>query len=313
MATYIDAVLEACETALGHLVTEYNDDLQSTLDTVASNPTYAFMPEPGQMTVITDPVAVRQFYIDSRKVFKPAVSRIMTHVAADWYEFLENVPTRYDVVADRDLTLNTVTLFPNGGDGIQGEFLWERAPEDDPHPLPVPEELNAHSVIPTVRLRNAKVHERYLEALGEGRIDDVMAHLSKDALWAVRSYAPDAGPAPMIKAEGGDQVRQVLEAWCGLFEVERIAVVTRLSTEWYVFADELYTVRLKSGPDAGQRREFRTAMIYPLNRDGRIQGALGYGTDLVEATSRANMPVGQISYLREGYIDTFCEPTPARD
>jgi hypothetical protein len=310
MPSYIDAVLGSCETALGHLVTEYVDDLESTLATVTARPTYAFMPEPGTMTVITDPDEVRQFYIDSRKEFKPAVSRVMTHIATDWYEFLENVPTRYDLIGSRDSTLNTVVLFPNAGDGIQGEFLWERAPADDPAPLPVPEELNPTGVIPTVRLRNAKMHERYLDTLSAGRIDDVVTLLSRDSLWAVRSYAPDAGPAPMIKAEGREQVREVLEAWSALFEVERAAVTTRLATEWYVFADELYTVKLKTGPQVGQRREFRQAVIYPLNRDGLIQGALGYGTEMVPATARANMKVGKISYLREGYSDTLCDPVP---
>lgn len=313
MPTYIDAVLESCETALGHLVTEYVDDLEWTLRTVASKPTYAFMPKPGTMTVITDPAGVRQFYIDTRKEVLPSVTRIMTHLASDWYEFLENVPTRQIVGEGRDATLNTVTLFPNGGDGIQGEFLWERAPEDDPEPLPVPAELNPSGVIPTVRLRNAKVHERFVDALAAGRVDDAVALLSPAPLWAVRSYAPDAGPAPMIKAEGRDEVRQVLQAWCDLFDVERVAVVTRLATEWYVFAEELFTVVVKAGPLAGQRREFRQANVYPVNRDGLIQGALGYGTDLVEATSRATMAIGQISYLREGYTDTLCEPTTAGD
>lgn len=310
MPTYIDAVLESCETAMGHLITEYVNDLEWTLRTVGSNPTYAFMPEPGTMTVITDPVGVKQFYVDSRQEALPSVTRILTHVSSDWYEFLENAPTRQVVKERRDATLNTVTLFPKGVGGIQGEFLWERAPEDDPEPLPVPEGLNPAAVIPTVRLRNAKVHERYLDAVRGGRIDEMLSWLTPDALWAVRSYALDAGPAPMIKAEGRDQVAEVLRAFNAIFEIERIAVTTRLATEWYVFADELYTVRLKTGPDAGERREFRQAMIYPLDRNGQIQGALGYGTELIQATSRANMEIGPVSYARDGYTDTFCEPTP---
>lgn len=312
MATYIDAVLGSCETALGHLVTEYVNDLDLTLSTVTATPTYAFMPEPGTMTVITDSEGVRDFYIKWRKTELPAVTRILTHVSSDWYEFLENVPTRYEVEEDRVSTINTVTLFPSAGDGIQGEFLWERAPEDDPTPLPVPAELNPSGVVPTVKLRNAKLHERFVEALADGRVDNAMALMSPTPLWAARSYAADAGPAPMIKAEGRDQLRQFLTDWCGLFQVNRVAVVTRLATEWYVFADELYTVTLKTGPEAGQQREFRIAAVYPVNSAGLLQGALGYGTDLAEATSRANMAVGQISYLRDGYTDTLCEPTVER-
>lgn len=309
MPTYVDAVLAARQTALGHLVTEYVDDLEATLATVTKHPTYAFMPEPGRMTVITDPDGVREFYVESRKEFKPAVSRLLTHLASDWYEFLENAPTRYVVGEDRVATLNTVTLFPSAGDGIQGEFLWERAPEDDPAPLPVPDELNPTATIPTVRLRNAKVHERYLTALREGRIDDIMDLLAPEPLWAVRSYAPDAGPAPMIKAEGREQVRELLQDWCDLFEVEHISVLSRLATEWYVFADELYTVTVRSGPLAGQLREFRNAVIHPISRNGAIQGALGYGTNLAEPSARSQNEVGKISYLRQGYTDTLGEPT----
>jgi quinol monooxygenase YgiN len=314
---FVDTLLASRQAFLGHLDTELKDDPEATMATVRNPPTYAIahsvgVPGTERMVAITDHDGVREFYAAADERIKPTGVRVVTNVSSDWYDFMENVPTRHFLREDRYVTMNSVVLVPRAGDFIQGEFLWERSPEEgEPQPQDVPEELGSRGVIPTVRLRNAKVHERFLDAVRAGRLDDAMAFLDTEPLWAARSYAPDAGPAPLIKAEGRDQVRALLEAWTAVFDVERVSVLTRVATDWYVFADELYTVTVKSGPLTGKRREFRQAIFYPVSPDGVIQGAMGYGTDLVEPSSRSDFEVGRISYARDGFADTLCEPSPS--
>lgn len=307
--TYVDAVLDTLSIVEFHVSSEYDLDFEAVIRSVSKSPTYAFMPEPGRLTVITDHDGVRDFYAAARDEFTPIASRIMTHVAGDWYEFEENVPTRCVLEDDRMVTLNTAMIFPNAGDGIQGEFLWQRLEEELPE-LHVPPELGALGPLPTVRLRNARIHELYLDRLRSGKVDEIMSSLAEDCLWAVRSYVQEGEAGPMIKAEGRSEVRDVLEAWTQTFEVQNLAVLTRVATEWYVFAEELYTVEIKTGPLTGELRRFRTAVIYPIGGSGAIQGALGYGTDLVEADS----PVpdfGRISWVSEGVEDDLCLPETA--
>jgi hypothetical protein len=307
--SYVDAILDSMHAAEAHLPTEYQDDVDLTIATVTPRtPTYCFMPEPGRITVITDPVGVREFYISSRLDFRPMTSRIMTHIASDFYVFQENVPTRRILADGSYATINTAMVFPNAGDGIQGEFLWERYPGEEEAPA-VPSELGPLVDVPTLKLRNAKIHERYLQRLRSGNSDAVAETLADDCLWAVRSYLPDAEERPIVKAEGKAQVLEVLGAWHEAFELERLSVLTRLATEWYVFADELYTVRPKSGPDAGELREYRKASIYPIGRGGFIQGELGYGSELTVPSERSEREVGAITWPRPEFTEDLCEPT----
>lgn len=306
--TFVDALMNAMQTAEVHLASEYVDDLGATLDSVTATPTYAFMPAPGRLTVITDPSGVRDFYVNARSVFEPMASRLFTHLAGDFYEFQENVPTRKLVAENRLVTINTVNIFPAARDGIQGEFLWERYPGQEPAPS-VPENLGPADNIPTLKLRNAKVHERFLDALRFGDVDRLTTLLADDCLWAIRSYLPDCDEMPLMTAVGRGQVIALLKRWLAFASIERLSVLTRLATDWYVFAEELYTVRFNRGPNAGSLKEFRMASVYPIGAGGIIQGALGYGTDLVEPSPRSQREVGAISWVQEGsFEDDLMEP-----
>ena len=92
----------------------------------------------------------------------------------------------------------------------------------------------------------------------------------------------------------------LLTSWFEAFSVEGISVLTRLATEWYVFAEELITLRPKSGPKAGRLLECRKAAVYPIAPGGRLQGQLGWGTDLTDARESLDREVGGIRYLQDG-------------
>ena len=161
--------MQTLQTAEEHIASEYIDDLPATLASVTAKPTYAFMPEPGRIMVITDPEGVRDFYLGVRSSFDPVASRLFTHLGSDWYVFSENVPTRRLHESGRYVTMNTVNLFPRAADGIQGEFLWERYDFEDTEPV-VPPELGPNR-LSTSTQASEREDSRAIRACPSGRED----------------------------------------------------------------------------------------------------------------------------------------------
>lgn len=159
---------------------------------------------------------------------------------------------------------------------------------------------NPTTPVPLQAVRNLKIHADHLARLSSGCIDDIVASLSEDCIWAVRNYLPDRDTSPMMKAEGPAAVRSYFEKLMDTWEFEEISVLNRLVKDWYVFAEELYVARARSGAERGKRKQFRKASIYPITQAGRIQGELGYGTDLTDAASASRSPVGRPFWFEPG-------------
>lgn len=299
---HAEAVLQSLRTAEGHVHAEYLEDLSGTLASVSREPRYAMMPEPGRVAVICDNEGVVKFYNDSRRNFIPGASRMVAQVATDWYVFFENVPTRVSAVDGRINTIHTTTLFPKAPDGIRGEFLWERyVTTDAPAGLPALEGAAPH--VPAMTVRNLGIHEQYLDALCKGERGRIAAMLDEKCICAVRNYLPDtpnapnAANAPMATAQGARESMALLDRWLDAWAVERVCILNRLATDWYVFAEELLVVSAKRGPDRGLRRQYRKATVYPINPAGRIQGELGYGTDLEAPSASADHTLGMAYFV----------------
>jgi hypothetical protein len=297
---HVNEVLETLQTAETHVDTEYVDDLEGTLASVSASPRYAFMPAPGSISIIQDSAGVRQFYVNNKKEFEPVASRIITHVATDWYEFQENVPTRRLVATGELVTLNTVNIFPKAHDGIQGEFLWQRSPQRTDHSADHDATGPRGESLPSRALRNAENHERFLYCLRHAQLDELCTLLDPHCLWAGREYRPDEDSGALVAASGVEEVRSLLQGWVDDFAVERLSVLNRVSSEWYVFAEVLLTVRLKTGTRAGRLQEFRKAAVYPFAESGLIQGELGYGTAAGEPSVLSEREVGRIHWIQAG-------------
>jgi SnoaL-like domain len=298
----LDAALASIATAERHIETEYQDDLTLTLATVtAEHPRYAMMPTPGRIEVVTDSAGVRAFYESSRAIFKPAALRIRTQIATDWYFFLEGVASRRDTRTGEEFTINTVTLFPAAPDGIVGEFLWERH-EAPPGSSAGPAAHGARTDLPVAAVRSLTLHDELLDALRAGDLEALTAPFAEDFLLANRSYV--AGP-PMVKGEGRAAARDYWDAFLRTYRVEDVAVVNRNATEWYVFAEEALTVSRRDVADGSE--QFRVAVFYPLTANGRIQGELGYGTDLAPADTARSPALGRAFYGRPEYVDPLRE------
>jgi hypothetical protein len=293
----VEAVLRSLKTAERHVDSEYVDDHAETLASVSREPRYAMMPKPGVVKVICDGAGVAQFYEDARDAFLPGASRIVAQIATDWYVFLENVPTRIDAVSLAPRTLHTATLFPKAPDGIRGEFLWERSVSDPAPDFHVP---HADGPVPHASVRNLQIHERYLGALLSGDNEEIGELLDRSCIWAERNYLPDATERPMLELVGADAVVDSLACWRSAFRLERISILNRLVTDWYVFAEELLVMG-----DAGDtaRRQYRRAAIYPITPTGKIQGTLAYGTDIEPASPTAEHELGAAFWERAGPHD----------
>ncbi len=296
--SHVEAVLQSLKTSEGHVNAEYVDDLTGTLASVSREPRYAMMPEPGRVAVITDNDGVVKFYNDSREAFTPGASRMVAQIATDWYVFYENVPTRLTKADGKVHTLHTTTLFPKAPDGIRGEILWERyVTSEAPSGLLQLEGAAAH--VPGVKVRNLDVHEQFLGALVRGDRERIAALLDDNCIWAVRSYLPDAAAKPMATAQGAREALSLIDRWLAAYTLERVSVLNRLVTEWYVFAEELLVVGEKGGRGRPRRRQYRKASFYPISPAGRIQGELGYGTDLEARAPSADQTCGLAYFVRE--------------
>ena len=303
--TYLEQALGSLRTAETHISTEYQDDLDITIATITkTNPRFAFMPVPGRIKLETKADGVRAFYENSRAVFQPAALRIRHQLTTDWYYFLEGVASRFGREDGKEYTINSLTLFPKADDGIVGEFLWERYevpdPSEDPAMFDPSVAPGARTDLPLRAVRSLRVHDRLVQALRANDPAGVVADFADDFLLGARSYLPDGGP--MVTGEGREAAAAYWRAFFAAYRIEELSVLNRLTGEWYVFAEHAVTVTRRDDP-AAPAEQFRTASLYPIVGAGRVQGELGYGTDVGPASTREGGNRGIAFYKREDHID----------
>lgn len=275
----VDAVLRSIGTAEAHVRSEYVRDLAGTMATVGAVPHYALTAQPGVVSVISGREGVAGFYDAAHQVAVPQASRFLTQIASDWYMFVENMPTR-TWIADGSLrTVHTVTLLINDSDGIKCEFVWERPPAEPATAGPLPID----------RFRSVSLHEEFLVATCSGDRAAITAVLDPDCRWAERDYLSSADGGAILDLQGARAAADHLALWHERYQPERVSVLNRQATDWYVFAEELWTVR----PDGGERRQIRKAMIYGVSADGKLRAAIGYGTDPATPSPLADGSFGQ--------------------
>jgi hypothetical protein len=276
---WVDAVLASIGTAEAHVRSEYVRDLAGTMATVGAVPHYALTAQPGVVSVISGRDAVAGFYDAAHKVAVPRASRFLTQIATDWYMFVENMPTR-TWIADGSLrTVHTVTLLITDHDGIKCEFVWERPPA----------EAATAGSLPMDQFRSVSLHEEFLAAACGGDRAAIMAALDRDCRWAERDYQSSADGGAILDLLGGEAAADQLAQWHARYTPERVSVLNRQATDWYVFAEELWTVR----PDGGEPQQIRKAVIYGVSADGKLRAAIGYGTDPATPSVLADRSVGQ--------------------
>jgi hypothetical protein len=266
-----EAVVQAIIAAESHIRLEYSGDWDATLETVHEHACYA-LAQPGHSAVLSGHRAVSDHYRGLDGIVTPQASRIVAQVATDWYMFFENFPTRIDEASGEWRTVHTATLAPVVPPLIQGEMLWER----EPGPL---------DPDPQASVRSVRIHERFLDAVRDGDAAALSSLIAPDAFWAERDYLSEAAEPGVLNLKDGAAAADYCRRWRAAFAPERVSILNRVATSWYVFAEELWVVA--PGGAGGQRRQFRKATIYPISAAGTIRGAIGWGTELSPAEGAA--------------------------
>jgi len=279
----VEVVLDSIKAAEAHIRSEYVYDLAGTMATVGPMPHYAVTAEPGVVGVISGRDGVAALYEGAHNYAIPNASRFLTQISSDWYLFAENIPTRKWVADGSMRTVHTATLLITDSEGVKGEFVWER---------PASEAVTAGATgpLPLGQLRSVSLHEEFLAALRDGDATAIGSVLDPACTWAERNYLSDAEGGEILELSGSKATVSYLDQWARTYKPELVSVLNRQATDWYVFAEELWIVR---PADGGDRRQYRKATIYPINPAGRIQAAIGFGTDLEAPSPRTDLCLGQ--------------------
>lgn len=289
----VEPLLQSLIKTERHLVSEYGTKMEGVMDTIGAYPHFAMPLKPGEMARISGRDAVEAMYKASTANAEPKASRIISHVASDWYVFIENVPTRHWVAEDALKTVQTVTLFVTDDDrGITGEYAWQRhyatgePAAGDGGLVPLPDRV----------LANLENHERLLAALCGGDSKALGILITPDCTWATRDYHHDVVGGKLLKLEGIDAVAEWLPRWHAALCPTHVSVLNRRVTDWFVFSEELWVVR----PEYGQPRQCRCANIYPLADDGRFEAALGFGLEIENIAPSADRKLGSPYWAEPG-------------
>lgn len=225
-------------------------------------------------TVLTTYDQVYDYYAGRLDSYMVLDSRPLRSIAGDWYVFNDSAATLRGTgrigeidAAGAEFVVNSAVLFPTADDGIRGEICVTRHPFDDvarglaPH---VTAEPASH---PAREMRHSARLDELVEALRLGKQEVVAALLSTTHTAAVR-FDP-LGEKPVVSTAKSRAEGQAILA--SIFAGARdLAVVTRIATDWYVFAEYV--------ADFGGGRVRRLAATHPIE-NGLFTGTFGYGKE----------------------------------
>jgi hypothetical protein len=273
---------DSAVTARTHVAAETSTDVERICSTCSAD---AFFAVPVRTraghelldsSVLTGAEQVHGYYATRSGSYVVTASTQVFTTATDWYVFNESVATLRGTglvdgidVTDRVWQVNSAVLFPTAADGIRGEICVTRHPFGDVvrgtifPPAPGAPQGVARQA------DHALLSDELTRAWGGGDHAAVRALLSERASAAVRLDTAD-GSVEVHRAVGADDVAKVLSSLLPEGGPHGIAAMTRLATEWYVFAE--FLVRR---PEGGVRR---IALTHPIE-DGAVIGVYGYGRD----------------------------------
>ncbi len=227
-------------------------------------------------SVLTSDTQVHGYYAGRAGSYVVTASTQVFTNATDWYVFNESAATLRGTglvdgvdATDKVWVVNSAVLFPTAADGIRGEICVTRHPFGDVVRGTVAPPAPGSPQGVARQADHSLLSDDFVAAWGAGDRAAVRKLLSEQASAAVRLDAVDGTPT-VHRAVGADDVADVLAALLPDGGPHEIGALTRIATEWYVFAE--FLVRR---PGGGVRR---LAITQPLE-DGAIIGVYGYGRD----------------------------------
>jgi len=222
--------------------------------------------------VLTSYDEVRDYYAARADSYVVVASNQLKSIAGDWYVFNESAATLQGtgVIGNTDASgaefvVNSAVLFPTAVDGIRGEICVTRHPFEDVVAGSVPPPVPNNAGYPALEMSNTVLIDHFVAALRTETDQAVGRLLSPDHSLAIRIDDFDGSPTIEIANDRG-AAQKVLH---GCFrDAGDIAVVSRIATDWYVFAE--YVAQLTGGGLT------RFAAIHPVE-EGKLTGTFGYG------------------------------------
>ena len=215
----------------------------------------------------------------------------ITELRGVWYMVTYGVGYVQDVQSRERFSLESVTLFPVGEDGILGEVQIGTLANDRVNRWPEVPAEPGDIPLPLRRVHATTLHNDYLEALRKEDVDGVLATFRPNFVAAIRDYTTD--DYTVLNAGSPDVMRDYYERLFARYRIVEVQLVNRVIESWWTFAELHWTVERRDGDRAGELLEFCTADIAPIGADGKFWVATGAGTDPVpsERTDAGTKPV----------------------
>lgn len=271
---------ERCHDRLhAHVRSEFTNDIDAIVETISREDVYFVVTGPSpdgiQSLVVEDLEGARQFYVDSRRVYEAVSSTSLDAVTTDWYSFRASVGhlrKAGETSPDAPLVdIPSATLFPVAPDGIIGELSWTK------YDLPAlfegeryPQYPVSDGVSSELARRNADAFERFVDAWVGRDAAQLETLIDDDCLWARRVFNArhESGSNRTLSDRS-----EVVAAYMSSPPAANVEVITKLVSDWYVFAEYRFDAALDAEM-APQR--LKAAALYPLTPDGRLKGEFSY-------------------------------------
>jgi hypothetical protein len=264
-----------------HIHAEYTQDVHAIADTLATDAPLAWTlareaDELGNFHFLTGTTVdeIRGQYETLRTTIEIHDWKALTEIRQGWYTVTQGVVT-LKMVPGGDWTRGeTVTMFPNGADGILGELQVGTVGRLDDGRAP-----SDGGRLPEIRLRALARHEAYVDALRAEDVAAIVAAHRPRAAIAIRNYLTDE--STLLDVSGASALAAHFTQLFERYRVLEVRLVNRIAETWYVFAELHWIVEERSG--SGRTLAFCTAELSPFDADGRYWVRTGAGTDPIEA------------------------------
>lgn len=262
-----------------HMAAEYTNDIDTIMSTISDPPRYALIRRGEPLTVFEDSSGPRMLYTEWRTTYDCLNSKQTRQVTSDWFIFEEAV-TFFRHKGDFDgvdrtgveyvIPYAVFTPVREAGK-IIGEYVWGRRSVPDAirasiNNIPLPEDRVFGAV------DRLEVHNRIVDALRKGAVDELGGIYSPDVQFANRDFADPDGR--FRQAHSQAEVVGYYADLLGDRPPREVEVLHLIATDWYVFAEHRITLDTNDGP-----AEVRTASIYAFDDDGQLVAQIGYGAE----------------------------------
>lgn len=270
---HADPQVRSGNVAWWHISSEYVDDVDGIMDTLAPEGPYAYTvanldAQPGKIPtqrILTTREQIHECYQNLHRFTAVRAMTAIAEIHGDWYAFMCGIGEGLNKLNGESLTTPTIVLFPTMGErGITGELFWTRCRGGDP-------QTSEADLADTLAVHAA--HDRFVAALRSSDVDQLMAMSDQEIQTAVRDFVDDTGT--LVELHDATALRAHLETFYATFQVDEIEIVNRYVNDWAVFAELRWRVRRD-----GVCLTFRTAEIAEIDRDGVMVARIGHGTSI---------------------------------